>query len=150
MRRSSQAILKEINSEYSLEGLMLKLKFWYFGHLMQTVNLLERSLMLGKIKGRRGWGPWRLRWLDGITDEMDMNFGKLRETVRDREAWLAAVHGVTKSRTWLGDWTTTATSTLTYCMFILQLKRLLYGLFRPQKPPLKMPTMSIMNQSLSS
>ena len=86
MRRSSQAILKEINSEYSLEVLMLKPKFRYFGHLVQRANLLKKSLMLGKIEGRSGRGPQRLRWLDGITDEMDTNFGKLQETVRDREA----------------------------------------------------------------
>ena len=101
-RRSNQSILKEINSEYSLEGLMLKLKLQYFDHLMQTDDSLKKSLMLGKMEGRRRQRQ-RMRWLDSITDAMNMNLGKLQEMVRDREAWHAAGHGVAKSRTQLGD-----------------------------------------------
>jgi len=106
-RRSIQSILKEINPEYSLEGLTLKLNFQYFGYLMWTANLLEKTLILGKIEGRRKRGRQRIRCLDGITDSMDMNFSKLQEIVKGREAWRAAVHGVTKGQTWLSNWCTT-------------------------------------------
>ena len=115
-RRSNQSVLKEISPEYTLEGLMLKLKLRYLGHLMRRTDSLEKTLVVGKIEGgrRRGWQ--RMRWLDSITDSTDMSLSKLLEIVMDRGSWSAAIHGIAKSQTWLSDWATTNTL---YYMIIL-------------------------------
>ena len=125
-RKSSQSILKEINPEYSLEGLMLKLKCQYFGNLMWRADSLEKTPMLGKIEGRRRRGQQRMRWLDDITDSMDMSLSKLLEMVKDREAWHATVRGVVKSQTWVRYWTTIKKNTFkNTILFLLWKSRVL-------------------------
>ena len=141
-RRSNQAILKEINPEYSLEELILKLKLQYFGHLMRKANLLEKTLMLGKIDSKRRRGRQIMRRFDSITDSMDMNLSKLQEIVKDRDAWCATVHGVTKSQTQLSDWTAT-TIILSFNIYLISHSHWTGWYWRPTKSKGTIPGMWI-------